>query len=256
MTKIHDDIPKVDLYTSYFTSESKPRQEELDSCLRKNLDNTRFREITLFVKDEHMYRVEKFAPGQAMLKLEPMEGIPSYADWLRAAAKKEGVSIFANSDIYFGDDIHKVHECLATPKSVVCLSRHEESEGIITPHKNPKWSQDAWAIDSRSIRLIDFMEGLEIRTGLCRCDNKFLYHFAINGWDVFNPMSSILCVHRHASGVRNYRRTDHDIIGALAFAHPSGLREPSKIEIEIMTLKNENIVGCRINDFLHERKTN
>lgn len=243
------------VYTSYFVSPSADRQAELDYCIQENLRNDCIETLTLFADEPASQRLLQLASTAGMdgNKLETvlLSRIPMYLDWLETAQQKNGISVFANADIYFDASLCQLNEYLSRPKSLVCLSRHNVTkDGTVVPHPRPKWSQDVWAINNDEIGRITFLDQLKIRIGLCRCDNQFAYHFAVRGWDLFNPMEHVMCYHKHASEVRTYDKKDLDIVGALAFVYPCVEKQPSKIEIEIMPEKNENIISCRLNNFL------
>lgn len=245
----------IDVYTSYFVSPSEPRQAELNYCLQANLQNSCIKTLTVFADSAATQRLFQTLSDVGMqqnkLNVVLMERIPTYADWLCTAQQRSGVSVFANADIYFDTSLCRISEYCTTPKSLVCLSRHDiTADNTVVPHPTPKWSQDAWAIAGDQIPHIHFLEQLRIQTGLCRCDNQFAYYFAVRGWDLFNPMLDIVCYHKHASEVRAYSKKDADVVGALAFVYPCVARQPSKVELEIMPTKNDNIVSCKLNSFL------
>lgn len=245
----------VDVYTSYFLASSPERQAELDYCLTRNLQNDNIRRLTIFADPLAIQNIFSVTADYGMLqnKLNPvsLETAPCYTHWLSAARRRSGISVFANADIYFDSSITLLSGYLQHERSLVCLSRYEVlHDGTIAPHPQPKWSQDVWAIRHDDIEHITFLDQLHVRTGLCRCDSHFAYYFAIHGWSLFNPMTEVLCYHKHASKVRTYNKKDLNVIGALAFVYPCVDKKPSKIELEIMPVKNDNIVSCKLNSFL------
>lgn len=245
---------KINLYSTYFISSSQERQQELDFCLIKNLENMYIYNVNIFIENNAVDRVRQITNKLGLfeknkLNLIVLDKIPSYKDWLENSKDKDEISVFSNADIYFDQTINRVFGYLRDKNSLICLSRHEIIDNKAMPHKKPKWSQDAWIINSNQINDIDFLEKLEISTGACRCDNKLAYRFAISGWNLYNPFEEIKCYHKHESGIRNYKRKDRSIIGGLAFVNPSIYR-PSEIEIEIMPMKKDNIKSCNLNNYL------
>lgn len=249
---------EIDLYTTYFISDDQDRQRELDFCLSCNSENKLFGKICVFLDDNTQVRDvirclgDDFNPERIICL--GTGGKPRYDDWLTwSRGLSSGVSLFANADVFFGDSVRLLASYLKRPKSVVALSRHDFVDGSFVPHPNPHWSQDAWAIASDQIDQISFMSDLSFCTGVARCDNKLAYHFAVSGWDIYNPFGSIICGHMHSSGVRSYSKKDQKIYGALAFAHPCGSPEtPSELDICIMPLSSRNISGVSMNSFLSE----
>jgi hypothetical protein len=248
---------KINLYSTYFRCEHIERQKEIDFCLIKNLENMYLYNINIFLSsldvDHLMQLTEKLGFFEKnKLNLIILDKIPSYKNWLDISGTKNEISVFANADIYFDESINKIFNYLKNEKSLICLSRHEVLQTQIVPHQNPKWSQDAWVINSNTIHNIDFLNKLNLSTGKCRCDNKFAYYFAINGWDLYNPFMDIKCYHKHDSKLRNYNQKTPDIFGSLAFVHPTKTYNPSIVDICVMPKKNLNINQCLLSTFLYE----
>lgn len=249
---------EIDLYTTYFISDNLERQRELDFCLSKNSENELFGKIYVFLDDKtHEHDVRRCLGDHFCLERVICLGVggrPSYNDWLTCSRRLSvGISLFANADIFFDESVRSLGSYLKRPKSVVALSRHDFADGSFVPHPKPHWSQDAWAISSDQIDQIGFMGDLSFRTGSARCDNKFAYHFAVSGWDIYNPFKSMMCGHAHSSGVRAYSKKDREIYGALAFVHPCDSPEnPSELDICIMPLSSRNMSGVRMNYFLSD----
>jgi hypothetical protein len=255
---------KINLYSTYFVSDHAERQKEIDYCLLKNIENIYFNRVNIFVENKALAGLSKmlgtsqiFAKHNLQatankLNLIILDKIPSYKDWLDISGTKNEISVFANADIYFDESINKAFNYLKNEKSLICLSRHEVLQTQIVPHQNPKWSQDAWVINSNTIQNIDFLDKLDLSTGKCRCDNKLAYYFAINGWDLYNPFMDIKCYHKHDSKLRNYNKKTPDIFGSLAFVHPTKTYDPSIVDICVMPKKNLNINQCLLSTFLYE----
>jgi len=255
-------MANINLYSTYFISFSTKRQRELDFCLLNNIQNSHFTEINIFVELNSLIKLEEITEDlnpfeKNKIKIIPLDKPPTYKDWLDESKNKNEISVFANADIYFDSSINNVHNLLKSDnKNIVCLSRHEVLEdGNIEEHENPHWSQDAWIINSNNITSIDFLNFLNIQTGLARCDNQFAYYFAINDWNIYNNFRDIKCFHKHSSNVRTYDLKDKDIIGGAAFVFPTTRDYPSDIDICIFSKSKSKIKKCYLNDFLHYKKS-
>ena len=239
---------KINLFTTYFKSESADRQKELDNCLTQNLRNPYINKVNIFLdqntRSSDFYRFFEEPDDIYANKLNfiKIDRIPTYKDWIEYSIKDNSISIFANADIYFDDSINKIINYLTKPNQIVCLSRNEDFEEFIVPHPSPHWSQDVWAINFEEENNLDFIEKLNIPTGKYRCDNKLAYFFSVNGWDLYNPFTEIKCYHKHATKLRTYDTADTAIIGTLAFVSPIDNPEvPSVVEYHIMPIKTANI---------------
>lgn len=248
------------LFTTYFISNNKYRQKEIDICIKNNIQNPSFQKIHIFLDDNteekdltNIFSEElQFWSLSHKINIIKLDHVPTYKDWLIYSLKyeKDYISILCNADIYFDKTIENINQFLLEPNNLVLLSRYEDLETEIVPHSNPLWSQDVWAINTKYIENIEFLNDTKIQLGKCRCDNKFAYFFAINNWNLFNPIDIIKCYHKHCSNHRTYNRKDQSIKGALAFVHPSHGNETSKIELCVMPLSTKNITKISLSSFL------
>ena len=149
---------------------------------------------------------------------------------------------FSNSDIYLTESISNIHGYLGSDSSIVCLSRWDEHGGMIKIIDTPCWSQDSWAINKANLKNIDFLDDLGIKIGNPRCDNKLAYHFAVNGWEIHNPATNIISIHKHESNYRTYNIYDKVNIGGLAFVNVNVCPcSPSSIDFSIIPYKSDKI---------------
>jgi hypothetical protein len=240
---------KINLFTTYFKSESEDRQKELDYCLTQNLRNTYINNINIFLDQNtrssnfcHFFEDPENHLYANKLNFIKIDRIPTYKDWLDYSIKNNAISIFANADIYFDESINKAYKYLEKSNSLICLSRHEDLDEYILPHDNPHWSQDSWIINFSQENNFGFIKELDVPTGKYRCDNKVAYIFSVQGWDLYNPFYEIKSYHRHKSKTRTYDKADTSIIGSLAFVSPTTNPEaPSIVEYHIMPIKTANI---------------
>jgi hypothetical protein len=253
-------LMKIKLFTTYYQSESQERQKELDYCLVQNFKNIYIYQINIFLDKYtrssnfyHFFEDEDLRSYANKLNFIQIGQIPTYKNWLENSPLN-CISVFSNSDIYFDQSINKAAAYLKQPNSIICLSRHEDLIDSQKPHPNPHWSQDTWIIKGNSIQNINFLPKLDISTGQFRCDNKFAYIMNIHGWDLHNPCHHIKSFHRHCSNIRNYDPLEISNIGGLAFVHPSTNKNPSNIDMQIMSLNTKNIMSCSLNDWLEKKR--
>jgi hypothetical protein len=255
---------QINLFTTYFHHDSEARQKELDFCLIKNFLDQNIDKLYLFLdektneSDVQNKLINSGLKPTNKIEFIKIDRVPTFRDWILFSKniRDKDVSIFTNADIYFDSSILKFKEYIRYPKSIICLSRHDDLEdGRIELHQNPEWSQDSWAMTGESIRLVDFNSDLEISTGKCRCDNKLAYVFAVNGWDIYNPCKDLKCIHKHSSKIRDYNKFDKCIMGALAFVGPTISGFPSSLEISIMPINTKNIKKISLNSWLCQNQT-
>ena len=147
------------LYTTYFISDSKERQAEIDYCLIQNLNNEHIDAVDLFIStlDQHHMTIN-LADYRHKLNTITLNQIPSYQDWLKHSKNKNEISIFANADIFFNSTIQYAHNLLNNDKkNLVALSRYDVlTNQEIRQHENPHWSQDVWIINSNNIDTVSY----------------------------------------------------------------------------------------------------
>lgn len=257
----------ISLFTTIFIPPNdQQRWKELIYCLNKNLNNSLILNIYIFLDgcndEETKTAVIDNVPITNKIQFIEVGHIPRFGDWIKYskqfAPKLNDISVFANADIYLDETAKDLKEYANQSESIVCLSRHEfVSETEATPHPNPQWSQDLWAISKQNILSITntyFIDELNILpTGVCRCDNKVAYIFAMRGWKVFNPFPQIKIYHMQRSSERAYSKLDTNLVGSLCFPSPTdSSTKPSELDINVMPVNAEHITKCAINNYLHK----
>lgn len=247
-------------FTTYFLSPDQQRQNEINFCVFKNLENKLFSRLFFFTETEsERTELKKIFEKNQSLNAEiiSLNRVPTYFDWLRLAAERcvQADVIFSNADIFFNETVQFLSKYLLEGQKLICLSRHDrDEEGFLTLHSKPHWSQDAWALRADNIHKINFFEELKFSSGKPRCDNRLAYLFTVWGWKLFNPCNEIQAVHVHSSKVRNYEYTDLINIGTVAYVHPSFSDVvPSEIDFSIFTLGSESLRRVEINSFLEKK---
>lgn len=257
------------LFTTFFLTRDQDRQNELLFCLEKNHQNIFIKNIYIFLdgKDDEQTKKYIYSNLTSTVKINfiDIKRIPTYGDWIKYskvfANVLSDISLFTNADIFLDKSIVSIKLYIKQTESIVCLSRHEVvSETETTPHPNPQWSQDLWAISKENILNITntfFINELDITpTGVYRCDNKLAYIFAMRGWLIYNPFPSIKCYHLQKDVSRSYGKLDTNIIGSLCFPYPTNKpNSPSELDISVMPVKIGKIIKCTINKYLEKNLT-
>lgn len=239
----------IHLFMPYFKVADKRRQQEFINCLKINSSNQEIDRIYLLVDDGH-------TPELASEKIEVihMSKRPTYQDWHTLTVEKctSGISVLANTDIYFDESIKKLSMLFRSGNEFLALSRFEKIGPDLFLHKNPHWSQDVWAMSANSILPSNLVKSLDFPMGVPRCDNKIAYLFSINGFRVFNPCSDVKSVHLHESQVRGYdKKLDRTIMGGVAYVQPCpDLVTPSKIEMQVWGLDFSHVTKIGLNKSL------
>lgn len=237
---------EITVFTPYFAARTLERQAELDLCLRMNLECPAVTRLVLLVDDGHQPPLT-----HPKLTVRHIPGRPTYQQWVELSRELPhgGVSILANSDIYFDDSLPRVHATLAAPKRFMALSRFEKLGPEFKPHPNPRWSQDTWGLRTGQDLPAPLLKALDIPLGVPRCDNKVAYLFAVHGWTVHNPMPFVHSVHVHETQQRSYdKKTDMTVMGGVAYVHPSEAPDaPSTLEFDVWARHTKLVKSVKLN---------
>ncbi len=240
---------KIYLSTPYFRSKSDERQAEFDACLAGNIENPFIDRIFLFIDDGFKPKI-----NSTKINIIHIDDRLTYRGWLEFAADlgRQHIAVLANTDILFDETVALLEKATARKNRLVALARHEKEKGALIPHPKPGWSQDVWAVNSASDIDENLLKAVSFPLGVPRCDNKIVFEFAMQGWELINPFPAVRAIHLHESQVRNYRKEmDRTIIGGMGFiSQEANLEGESKIELTVWPRKTRNISKVRIVDSL------
>lgn len=178
------------LFVNYY--KNLERQNEIDYCLKKNLDNNLIDKIYIFTSFDVKIPFES-----KKIKIINLER-PSYFDIINFINLNDtdSFNIISNSDIYFDDSLKMLNKIDFSKKKCIALSRHEVKDILISPtEKFAKTSQDCW-IFKGNVQL-DNMNDVKFNLGVFGCDNRFAYELSKNGYELLNFCYDIIVYHYH-----------------------------------------------------------
>lgn len=176
------------LCTSYYQTGNDFRQNELDACLQKNLENN---EITKILNLGN-------SPIENSKVINIHYDRPTYEDFLNEAGKLGyDYTIICNSDIYFDQTINWIKQ-VNMENLMIALSRWDIDNNGFEKLFAYEWSQDAWIFKNLPTGIGKYWLGLP------GCDNKFAYDVFGCGFRVINPAKDIRAFHLHNSNHRTY----------------------------------------------------
>lgn len=183
---------QIHLFTTYYQAANKARQDEIDECLKQNLNSPYIAKVFAISECDVPFTHEK-------LTVIKTAGRISMAGAVKIANENTGeINILCNSDIHVNDTIGQVQD-VNLNNAVLCLSRWEQQPNGSLKHYNYEYSQDSW-IWAGKLNI----KGGDYNFGLLGCDNKFAHDLFDSGLTVYNPSRSIKTIHLHLSGVRHY----------------------------------------------------
>lgn len=196
----------INLFVNYYQASTEERQDEIDFCYNKNLNNSSIDNIICFTNS--------MIPGNQDSKTIVIDiERPTYQDFFDAAKDyPNDINIIANSDIFFNETLEHVKGI--KDDEIYCLTRWEWNDGNIIDfnrmHNCPHcWSQDAWiwkgANRAKGLDKViavnlqnNNYDEISYTTGIPGCENHLAWlmknQFAYN---VSNPSKSIRAIHVH-----------------------------------------------------------
>lgn len=187
----------INLFINYYQTDNSRHQQEIDTCLARNLENHHI--------DLIFGIAESLPVSHPKLIFIQSATIPTFSDFFALAngynynlsSNIDGIySVFANADIYFGEfpKLPGPNECFAL------LRWEEERDGhaaIFSENNQPRAdSQDVWIFKGLIKPL-----AADFYMGHPGCDNRLAYELEVAGYKVTNPALTFKTYHLH-----NYRQ--------------------------------------------------
>jgi hypothetical protein len=209
---------QIRLFTSIYLESNPLRAAELGESLERNLKNPQIDEVCLFVENS-----APCPPNSPKIRIRSVGERPKYSDyfdWIREIALDSDISIVANGDIWFDEQLGVFRVWRQNQSIVFALSRWESATGEGIRLNDRGDSQDSW---------IFFGPVKELRSdfplGVPRCDNRIAKELEAAGYNVQNPSFSIISNHLH-SGIRAEYATENEsgfVAGPYKYLWPHNL---------------------------------
>jgi len=187
----------IRIFTTWFPDADPTRKSEFAECLRRNLAIRVIDEVCVIAE-----RSTAGLPSHDQLQTRILPNRPLYNDffeWIASVANDDDISIIANADIWFGNDIGAVPHALKR-QECFALARWEPA-GLFDRND----SQDCWIFRGK----VSGVHG-NFPLGVPRCDNRLLHELSLAGYRVRNPSFSIRSNHLHARAFQEYSSTSLD----------------------------------------------
>jgi hypothetical protein len=192
----------IRLFSTTFPVESADRLAEYAEVLRRNCGCRAIDEICLFREGDGDPPVTC-----SNVRLKRTSHRPLYSDyfeWINEIAGPDDVSIIANADIYFDDQLELFRNWTLPADTVFMLARWNVGENGQSTLQYRNDSQDTWIFRGRVRPVIS-----NFPVGVARCDNRLAYELANAGFKVLNPSMSLRTHHLHAGPRRSYSAQEH-----------------------------------------------
>jgi len=181
----------IRLFTSAFASQDSRRRKEYAEALLRNLACGAIDQVCIF--DQQAGDLPRDNPKIVLRRVHRRPDYADYFAWMNEVAADDDISILANADIWFDEQLALFKNWLPSPNTAFALARWERDEAGHTRLRDRNDSQDAW-IFRGPVRPVtsDFPPGVP------GCDNRMANELAAAGYLVQNPSFSITSFHLHA----------------------------------------------------------
>jgi len=200
----------INLFINYYISLNKERQDEIDYCFRKNLDNLLIDKIYVFVSKKINF---PFGSGDGRIQLIDLER-PKYSDILHYFNSrdefKESYNVISNSDIYFDYSISFLDR-IDMNNTCVVLNRWNIKKDENPSHSDKIKSQDVWIFKGHTKKELEASSNFYM--GKKACDCVFLNKLYKTGYRSVCPSYDIKAYHLHLSNYRTWKDGNDDILG-------------------------------------------
>lgn len=197
---------KINLFTTYFISENKDRQRELDYAIVKNVDFFDTVNVIADTIDASKLKAMLTFKSKAEVRYFEKGGKPTFDDFFAIIAqvgKEDEINIIANSDIVFSkdEDYSPYFNWLKEyPQSCLALSRWDYNVKTQQfEHFNRADSQDVWVF-------YGVPKGINgaFQLGKAGIDNRMAHEIQAAGYRVLNPSVKFRTFHIHLTEYRTY----------------------------------------------------
>ena len=195
---------KANLFINYYIDKNTKRNNELVTCLIKNLENKAIDRLIIVLSSKDKDSLKSVLKEKSKVFIIIYEGRPSYNFFFKLTNQfPDDINIIANTDIIISEptaqrlkEWHWRNYCLALSRYDYIDDKLVDNQAI---HYNKRDSQDVWIVKGRfkNIPLATFPLGKK------GCDNRIAYLLS-RFYHVINPSFSLRTYHYHLSDIRNY----------------------------------------------------
>jgi len=188
----------IRLITSYYTDSDINRQQEIDFCLKQNVNNAHIDEI-LILNENDSLPIENDKIQQIKFSR------PKFKDFfntINSITDKDDINILTNTDIFFNTTLSNIHK-LDLTNTVITLLRWEYNSGSPTIPIRRGDCQDSWIWLGK----MNPLENSDFYLGKLGCDNRIAWELKSAGYTLTNNCDLLQSVHVHETKKRNYSQT-------------------------------------------------
>lgn len=205
---------RIVLINQYFKPADPARQVELDTALRKNLENPLLDRVHILVESSDVWPPAQLANHSRLervvidRRLSWRDGF-SHAAKLKAAGGLEGtrlVAIVANADIWWDETLSKLQHAPSAleGKRAYVLARFGDKQDWCVP------GEDGHADSIIFVPPVEAAVEADYFLGVQGTETRLIYELSRQGYEVSNPCLVLTSHHEHKSNIRYY--DPHEVV--------------------------------------------
>jgi len=200
----------INLFINYYNLPNKERQEELDYCIRRNIDNSFIDHVYVFLDKKINFYTNSPEKVHLINVARPTYSvILSYIN--SRDCFKDSYNMISNTDIYFDQTISLIEKINMNNTCIVLNRWNIQKDRKCSVFLETKGSQDVWIfkgkINEKLIPISNFYLGKRC------CDNVFLNNLRISGYRSVSPSYDIRAHHLHNVDFRTWQWGVNEIKG-------------------------------------------
>jgi hypothetical protein len=211
--------------TQYYKPSDPKRARELAVCLDRNLASQRIDRVVLLNEKKEGVKGAKVSEVVIGSRLT----YKAVLEWISTSVPSDVIVAFANADICIDDESWKDLWSVNLEGKFLALLRYDVPESgqvedamLFGPRAD---SQDTWVVRAADVKKRTGWAAMDIPFGKMGCDNAIALEMFRAKFLIVNPAMSLKTWHFHASGVRNYVRTDVVEKPIFLYLSPTGFHD-------------------------------
>lgn len=233
------------VYSQYYRTSTAERQQEIDECLRRNLNHPGISRVVLFCEPD----APPLPRGTVPVEVVPSETRLTYAEWFHWLRRQgSGIGLLLNADIYLDQGLQHLASTFCRPDVFLALTRYNPGHAGFHLNDYPHWTQDVWGVRADAELPESLLYASSFPLGFPGCDNRIAYVMWSHGFRVRNPCYHVRSVHLQASTARAYDKSSDRLYGGVTYVHPSlAPDEDAELEFTLWTRSEQRPPGVLIN---------
>jgi hypothetical protein len=198
----------INFISSFYLAGNIERQEELDTALKKNIEQPLIKNIYLFLdnRDAYKYLSQNFKLDKVKIKL--LGNQPRYSDLFICANSLQigEICMISNNDIWLKNISSLLLLTHLEKDMVYSITRYEKNLKLHKEKKRGNGSSDSFIFRTPVPK--EIIENTNHVQNVWGSENVVNFEFMMNNFKLYNPCYHIITVHEHKNIERSIERAN------------------------------------------------